>query len=87
MKQFLKCFWLGFLKMCICFLALMFLSVAVDAFSAFLSATGWVALGLFVAGFLCSFMFIFIIALIGAAIVVPKDEAKEFKERRDNIDD
>ena len=87
MKHFFRCLWLGFLEMAACFLALMFLSVAVDAFLAFLSAAGWVALGLFVSGLLCGFMFLFIVVVMGAAIVVPKEEAIELKERLDNIDD
>ena len=87
MKYALRCLWLGLVEMAACFLALMFLSVTVDAFLAFLSATGWVALGLFVSGLLCGFMFLFIVVVMGAAIVIPKDEAKDFKERLDNIDD
>ena len=86
MKHFLRCLWLGIVEMAACFLALMFLSVTVDAFLAFLSATGWVALGLFVSGLLCGFMFLFIVVVMGAAIVVPKDEAKEFKERLDEYE-
>ena len=87
MKHFLRCLWLGIAEMAASFLAIMFLSVAVDAFLAFLSAAGWAALGLFVSGLLCGFMFLFIVVVMGATIVVPKDEAKEFKERLDNIDD
>lgn len=87
MKYFLRCLWLGLAEMATSFIALMFLSVAVDAFLAFLSATGWVALGLFVSGLLCGFMFLFIVVFMGAAIVVPKDEAEELKERLDEIDD
>lgn len=87
MNHFLRCLWFGSIEMIASFIALMFFSVAVDAFLAFLSATGWVALGLFVSGLLCGFMFIFIIVVMGAAIVVPKDEAEELKERLDNIDD
>lgn len=87
MKHFLKCLWFGLMEIVACFLALMFLSVAVDAFLAFLSAAGWVALGLFVAGLLCGFMFLFIIVVMGAVIVVPTDEVNELKERLDNIDD
>lgn len=87
MKYFLRCLGLGLAEMFASFLALVFLSVAVDAFLAFLGATGWVALGLFVSGLLCGFMFLFIIVVMGAAIVIPKDEAKEFKERLDDIDD
>ena len=87
MKHFFRCLGLGLAEIAACFLALMFLSVTVDAFLAFLGATGWVALGLFVSGLLCGFMFLFIVVVLGAAIVVPKDEAKELKERLDNIDD
>lgn len=87
MKHFFRCLWLGLVEMAACFLAFMFLSVAVDAFLAFLNAAGWVALGLFVSMLLCGFMFLFIVFTMGAAIVVPKDEAKEFKERLDNVDD
>ena len=87
MKYFFRCLWLGIAEIAACFLALMFLSVTVDAFLAFLSATGWVALGLFVSGLLCGFMFLFIVVVMGAAIVVPKDKAEELKERLDNIDD
>lgn len=87
MKRFLRCLWLGIAEMAASFLALMFLSVAVDAFLAFLSAAGWVALGLFVSGLLCGFMFLFIVVVMGAAIVVSRDEASELKERLDNIDD
>ena len=87
MKYFLRCLWLGIVEMAASLTALMFLSVAIDAFLAFLGATGWVALGLFVSGLLCGFMFLFIIVVMGAAIVIPKDEAEELKERLDNIDD
>lgn len=87
MKYFFRCLWLGLIEMSASFLALVFLSVAVDAFLAFLGATGWVALGLFVSMLLCGFMSLCIAVGMGAAIVVPKDEAKEFKERLDNIDD
>lgn len=87
MKHFFKCLGLGIAEMAACFLALMFLSVTVDAFLAFLGATGWVALGLFVSGLLCGFMFLFIVVVMGAAIVVPKEEASELKERLDDIDD
>lgn len=87
MKYFFRCLGLGLAEMFACFLALIFFSVAVDAFLAFLSATGWVALGLFVSGLLCGFMFLFIIVVMGAAIVIPKDEAEELKERLDDIDD
>ena len=87
MKYFLRCLWLGIVEMAASLTALMFLSVAIDAFLAFLGATGWVALGLFVSGLLCGFMFLFIIVVMGAAIVIPKDEAKELKERLDDIDD
>lgn len=87
MNHFLRCLWFGSIEMIASFLALMFFSVTVDAFLAFLSATGWVALGLFVSGLLCGFMFIFIVVIMGTAIVVSKDEAKELKERLDNIDD
>lgn len=87
MKYFFRCLGLGIAEMAACFLALMFLSVAGEAFSAFLGATGWVALGLFVSGLLCGFMSLFIVVVMGAAIVVPKDEAREFKERPENIDD
>ena len=87
MKYFLKCLWLGLGEMAACFLALMFLSVAVDVFLAFPSATGWVALGLFVSGLLLSFMSLFFVVVMGAAVVIPKDEAKELKERLDAIDD
>lgn len=87
MKYFLRCLWFGIIEIFASFTALIFLSVAVDAFLAFLSATGWVALGLFVSGLLCGFMFLFIIVVMGAAIVIPKDEAKELKERLDDIDD
>lgn len=87
MKYFFKCLGLGLAEMAACFLALMFLSVTADAFLAFLGATGWAALGLFVSGLLCGFMSLFIVVVMGAAIVVPKDEAEELKERLDNIDD
>lgn len=87
MKNFFRCLWLGIIEMFASITALMFLSVAIDAFLAFLSAVGWVALGLFVSGLLCGFMFIFMVVVMGAAIVVPKDEAEELKERLDNIDD
>lgn len=87
MKHFFKCLGLGLAEMAACFLALMFLSVAVDAFLAFLSAAGWVALCLFVSGLLCGFMSLFLVVVMGAAIAIPKEEAREFKERLDNIDD
>ena len=87
MKHFLRCLGLGLAEMAASFLALMFLSVTIDAFLAFLNAAGWAALGLFVSGLLCGFMFLFIVVVMGASIVVPKDEAKELKERLDNIDD
>ena len=87
MKHFFKCLWFGLMEIVACFLALMFLSVAADAFLAFLSAAGWVALGLFVSGLLCGFMFLFIIVTMGAVIVVPIEEARELKERLDKIDD
>ena len=87
MKYFFRCLGLGLGEMASSFLALIFLSVAVEAFLAFSSATGWVALGLFVSGLLCGFMFIFIIVVMSAAVAIPKDEAKELKERLDDIDD
>ena len=87
MKHCLKSLGLGLVEMAACVIALMFLSVTIDAFLAFLGATGWAALGLFVSGLLCGFMSLFIVVVMGAAIVVPRDEAKEFKERLDNIDD
>lgn len=87
MKYFFRCLWFGIVEMAASLTALMFLSVAIDVFLAFLSATGWVALGLFVSGLLCGFMFLFIIVVMGAAIVMPKDEAEELKERLDDIDD
>ena len=87
MKPFFKCLGLGLVEMAACFLALMFLRVSVSAFSAFPSATGWAALGLFVSGLLLSFMSLFFVVVMGAAIAIPKEEAKEFKERLDNIDD
>lgn len=87
MNHFFRCLWLGTMEMAASFLALMFFSVAVDAFLAFLGAAGWAALGLFVSGLLCGFMFLFIVVVMGAAIVVPKEEASELKERLDDIDD
>ena len=87
MKNFFRCLWSGLGEIAGSFLALMFLSIAVEAFLAFPSETGWVALGLFVVGLLCGFMSLFIVVVMGAAIVVPTDENKELKERLDNVDD
>jgi len=87
MKPFFRCLGLGLAEMAACFLALMFLSVAVSAFLAFLSAAGWAALGLFVSGLLCGLMSLFLVVVMGAAIAIPKEEARELNERLDNIDD
>ena len=86
MKHFFSCLGLGLVEMVAGFLAIMFVSMTI-AFLAFLGATGWAALGLFVSGLLCGFMSLFIVVVMGAAIIVPRDEVKELKERLDNIDD
>lgn len=87
MKNVLKSLSLGFLEIAGAFLAIVFLSITVEAFLAIFSATGWLALAFFASGILCGVLFLFIVFCMGAAILVPLQEAKDLKERLDNIDD